>query len=134
MKTLELIRSYLPDRTIGTIKAGHWLLKTLERPWNDNERNVSCIPEGRYIVKRDTTGRHQWFAVQNVIGRSFIELHGGITPFHSDGCILIGTDRDNMFNLKGSDGGLDALLGYVGDEDWQLIIRQYDPHTDNHFE
>lgn len=27
-------------------------LYTLEPPYKDNQQNISCIPEGRYIVKR----------------------------------------------------------------------------------
>ena len=130
MKKLELLRSYLPDRTIGTIKLGTQSVKTLERKWLDNKRNASCIPEGCYIVKRDTTGKHQWFSVQNVSNRSFIELHEGSIPTHSDGCLLVGTGFDGRYDMFGSNNALNDLLGYVGDEDFQLTIRQYNPNTD----
>ena len=30
---------------------------TLENPWLDNQRSISCIPEGRYKVKNDNIGK-----------------------------------------------------------------------------
>ena len=123
MKKLELIRTYLPDRTIGVISADGYTINTLERPWDDNKVNVSCIPEGSYIVKRDTTGKHQWFSIQDVSGRTFIEMHGGTIPTHSDGCILVGSGFYDNYNLKDSAAGLGALLRRVRDNDFMLTIR-----------
>lgn len=130
MKKLELVRAYLSDRTVGYIPCDDFFLMTLERKWLDNKRNESCIPEGTYIVKRDETGRHQWFAVQDVPGRSFIEMHAGQLPKHSDGCILVGVELNMYFNLDGLSAGLNALLNHVGDEDFMLTIRSYNPNFD----
>lgn len=62
-------------------------IKTLERPWKGNKPYVSCIPEGEYIVKRDHTGKHRYFAVQEVEGRSAIEIHPANTVNQLLGCI-----------------------------------------------
>ena len=123
MKKLTLARSYLKDKTVGILKNLDFELATLERPWLRNEVNVSCIPEGVYLVKRDKTGRHQWYSVQDVEGRTFIELHGGRTANHSNGCILIGCLHDDEYNLVESNYGLELLLAYIGDEDFLLHIR-----------
>lgn len=88
------------------------MLPTLERKWKNNERNVSCIPAGQYRIKRDKTGRHQWFSVQDVPNRTFIELHEGSLPSHSDGCILL------------SKKSLETLVEWFGDKDWILDIRR----------
>lgn len=64
-------------------------IETLERPWDGNKVNVSCIPEGLYRVHRDKTGRHTWFRVEEVEGRTFIEIHEGYKIEHSNGCILM---------------------------------------------
>lgn len=88
------------------------MLDTLERKWANNQRNISCIPEGQYRIKRDRTGRHQWFSVQNVPDRTFIELHEGSLPSHSDGCILL------------SRKSLETLVEWFGDKDWILDIRR----------
>lgn len=130
MITLELIRSYLPDRTVGYIKLGDNVIKTLERPWLNNEPNKSCIPESEYTVKRDKVGRFQYYRVRDVDGRTDIEFHGGVLPSHSSGCILVGLVRDARQNLQMSDVALDMMLKYIGDNDFKLIVRQYDPKKD----
>jgi hypothetical protein len=131
MKKLELVRSYLEDRTIGMIELDETFISTLERPWLRNKVNISCIPEGSYIVKRDKTGRFQWFAVQDVEGRTNIEFHGGLFPKHSKGCILVGIDHDKYWNLYDIDErGLNKLLDYVGEEDFMLTIRAFDVNKD----
>ena len=62
---------------------------TLERPWLDNQPNISCIPAGHYKFTRDTHGRFQWFMVLDVPNRTNIEFHTGTKPTHSQGCILV---------------------------------------------
>jgi hypothetical protein len=129
---LELIRSYLPDRTVGYIvtSGGTNICKTLERPWADNERNVSCIPEGTYVIRRDDTGRFRWFRFDSVPFRTHIEMHAGVYPTHSDGCVLIGTAHDHELNLDGGTVGLDSLVDAVGDDSWILTVRSFNPAFD----
>lgn len=127
MRKLTLIRSYLPGRTIGKLSNG---LRTLERAWLDNTVSVSCIPEGVYTVNRDHTGRFQFYQVQDVPGRTFIELHGGVYPKHSEGCILIGMNLDKRYNLQNSAKALDKLIDEIGDESFELTIRSYNPELD----
>lgn len=65
--------------------------KTLERPWEENKRSISCIPSGRYVcVKRysKTFGHHFW--IQDVKNRDMILLHVGNSVADSKGCILVG--------------------------------------------
>jgi len=126
MKPAELIRSYLPDRTIGRL--GKW--RTLERPWLDNAQDISCIPEGTYMVFRDRSGRHQYYRIENVAGRTHIEFHGGIFPTHSDGCVLIGMEHDSKYNLINSEDALAQMLDEFGDGPFMLTIRQFNPHFD----
>lgn len=124
-----LIRSYLKDRTVGWIKEEPSVV-TLERPWLDNAVDISCIPEGTYKVTRDTTGRFQYYRVQDVEGRTAIEFHGGVVPTHSNGCILVGSFHDTKFNLKGSDQALQLLLSKYPDG-FTLTIRSYSISLDN---
>jgi hypothetical protein len=73
---------------------GQWIMPdgetvhTIERPWLDNKVGVSCIPAGHYLFERDHYGRFQYFRVLDVEGRTFIEIHLGTKPSHSNGCIL----------------------------------------------
>lgn len=114
-----LERVYLADRTLGSIfspQAG-LICKTLELPWLNNQRSVSCIPEGKYLViysppvlKDDPTteedesgGRHprdyEHYILPKVPGRSGILIHRGKTPEWSKGCITVG-GRFGNFNTS----------------------------------
>lgn len=120
-----LYRTYKKDCTVGRFEYpdGIHSAVTLERPWLNNIPNRSCIPEGDYLVKRDKHGRHQWWSVQDVEGRTFIEFHEGAIVQHSLGCILLGTRFDNG-TLFGSTKALMQLLEFHGDEDFILRIKE----------
>lgn len=71
---LELIRRYDPEGTNGELVLK--VSNTIELPWLQNQRNVSCIPEGRYeLRKRVTQKRGQHLLVVNVKGRDGILFH-----------------------------------------------------------
>jgi hypothetical protein len=71
---LELIRSYDPEGTNGELVLK--VCNTIELPWLQNQRNASCIPEGRYELKRRVTQkRRQHLLVVNVKGRDGILIH-----------------------------------------------------------
>lgn len=92
---LELLRTYYPDGTNGEIRhVGIWICHTIELPWLQNRRNVSCIPEGRYALRKRVTPKHGLhLLVVDVPGRSGIlihpanyaktELRGCIAPVHA---------------------------------------------------
>lgn len=109
LPTYLLDRVYLGDRTLGSIydsRAG-LIAKTLELPWRNNQRSVSCIPEGEYLVTSsgpvlkddpntevdESGGRHprpySHYIVHGVDKRSGILLHKGYNPNWSQGCILV---------------------------------------------
>lgn len=113
MLTLKLKRKYFPEHTEGTIEIGNKTLSTLERPWLDNQANISCIPEGIYKVVRDSYGRHRWFSVPNVPSRSYIEIHEGYTTKHSQGCILLDIIelQDLMLYVEGEEFLLEITSG-----------------------
>jgi hypothetical protein len=71
---LELLRIYDPEGTNGEIKLV--VCNTIELPWLQNKRSVSCIPQGRYELKKRTTAkRGQHLLVVNVKGRNGILIH-----------------------------------------------------------
>lgn len=74
---LELLRTYFPDGCNGSIYCGDILIcHTIELPWKDNERKTSCIPEGRYELKKRYSPKFKWhLLVQGVPGRSVILIH-----------------------------------------------------------
>ena len=66
-------------------------LQTLERPWVFNERKISCIPSGTYLVKRHISPKFgQCFKIQDVKGRSGILIHSGNVVKDTLGCVLVG--------------------------------------------
>lgn len=78
---------------------------SLELPWKDNQRRVSCIPKGEYIaIKHRSPKFGLCFWLQDVPDRSEILIHKG--NFHTDilGCILIGKGKADINN----DGYLDV--------------------------
>lgn len=71
---LELLREYDPEGTNGEVKLV--VCNTIELPWLQNRRSVSCIPEGRYeLKKRVTAKRGQHLLVVEVKGRDGILFH-----------------------------------------------------------
>lgn len=98
--------------TLGILRADQFSCWTLERPWFDNVRNVSCIPEGVYEVRPDAEGRFTGNPeVQDVPGRSEIIIHQGNKVTDSAGCILVGLTRhlaDEHMTIGSS------LLAYKG--------------------
>ena len=65
---------------------------TKERLWLNNQRHISCIPDGEYIcTKIVSTEFGKTFMVMDVPDRSEILFHWGSYVDNSKGCILIGT-------------------------------------------
>jgi hypothetical protein len=64
---------------------------TLELPWKENQRVVSCIPAGDYeVVKRFSETYKNHFHVLNVPDRDWILIHHGNYFTNTRGCILVG--------------------------------------------
>jgi hypothetical protein len=92
----EIIRDAVTPGAVTTgtlLVEGEPFCKTLELPWKDNAPNVSCIPQGTYEVVLLPSAR--WGKpmphIQNVPGRSEIEIHIGNFERDTDGCVLLGT-------------------------------------------
>ena len=89
---IELRRSYLPHCTLGELRLpGQRTLFTIEKPWRDNQPNISCIPEGTYVVERYSgTKFKNVFQLKNVPGRSAILIHIANWAKEVQGCIGVG--------------------------------------------
>ncbi len=74
---LELQREYFPEGTNGNLQIdGKPICKTIELPWKENERRVSCIPEGEYLLKKRHSQKYGWHLhLQDVPGRDLILIH-----------------------------------------------------------
>ena len=84
--------AWTPTATFGRLHlAGGVEVFTVERPWLDNEVNVSCIPEGRYEMRRGTfRGKYEDLELVEVPGRSAIEVHVANLASELRGCIAPG--------------------------------------------
>ena len=74
---LFLTRTYFPDGTNGTLYcAGRLIAYSIELPWKQNAQRVSCIPEGKYFIRKRYSRTFGWhLEVVNVAHRSFILFH-----------------------------------------------------------
>ena len=95
---------------------------TLELPWLNNKRKISCIPVGEYKVKKRWSKRFKnHFHIQDVDSRKWILIHKG--NYHTDilGCILVGDDlgyinSDEEIDVKNSKDTMDILLSKLPNE------------------
>lgn len=74
---IELKRSYFPEGTNGKLECeGRRLCYTIELPWKQNAKGVSCIPEGKYLLKKRYSAKYKHhLLVEGVPQRSLILLH-----------------------------------------------------------
>jgi hypothetical protein len=132
MINLLLIRdTFTEESTIGELFInGERICDTLERPYFNNQRNISCIPEGVYPVRlrlprESATRDYLHLLVQEVPNRDWILFHRGNTAKDTSGCILvgIGTEQDVVHN---SVLAMDLLIKEIlnlGGENINLIIK-----------
>jgi hypothetical protein len=74
---LVLNRIYFPEGTQGVLEwNGTIVCYTIELPWLGNQRRISCIPEGEYILQRRFSPKFKWhFLLIDVPGRTLILIH-----------------------------------------------------------
>ena len=87
---LELTRTYFPNGTNGKLECkGKSICNTIELPWRENEARVSCIPEGKYFIKKRYSQKFQWhLEIENVKNRSLILFHPANNALQElNGCI-----------------------------------------------
>lgn len=73
------------------------LCHTLELPWNNNQRNISCIPTGVYDVSKSNSDNFgSVLRFSSVLNRTGILFHAGNTTKDTRGCILVGLDANSI--------------------------------------
>ena len=65
---------------------------TLERGWNDNERNISCVPKGEYkaVFEYSNKFKTSLWELKNVPNRSECKFHSSNYWYQLNGCIALG--------------------------------------------
>ena len=65
---------------------------TLEPPYTENLRDISCIPSGQYIIRKHRSPRFgNTYIVCHVPNRTNILFHAGNVDRDTEGCILLGS-------------------------------------------
>lgn len=74
---LLLLRTPYPKGVNGVLLLnGIEICKTIELPWLHNRPRISCIPPGRYQLRKRYSPRFTWhFEVVGVPGRRYILIH-----------------------------------------------------------
>ena len=112
------------DCTIGmlTLDDNDFRCFTLELPDKDNKSNVSCIPAGTYnYYKRESPSNGYVIELQDVVGRSYIQIHKGNYTRQIAGCILVGDsiadiDKDGIPDVTNSSVTHGKLMDAVPDK------------------
>jgi hypothetical protein len=85
-----LKRSYFEKGTNGALFLnGRLVCFIIELPWRNNQRNTSCIPEGRYeVAPRFSPQFKNHLHILDVSGRSLILIHPANDALHElEGCL-----------------------------------------------
>ena len=129
---LLILRDTFTDKsTIGELFLnGERFCDTLELPWRDNQKSISCIPAGEYKVRlryprESATREYLHLLVQEVKDRSYILFHRGNSAKDTRGCILVGqgSQQDIVHN---STLAMDLLMKEIinlGAKNINLIIK-----------
>ena len=129
---LLIIRdTFTEDSTVGELFLnGERMCDTLENPYINNERSISCIPEGEYKVRLRTaresaTRDYLHLLVKDVPNRDWILFHRGNSAKDTSGCILVGFSSKQDY-VKNSTFAMDLLMKEIinlGGENINLIIK-----------
>jgi hypothetical protein len=124
-----------PHGTFGHLQENcKTICVTLERRWKDNQRNVSCIPEGNYICKRVESekgtldeGEHagMTYLVQEVPDRDNIIFHIGNFLKDTMGCILTGSTFASDMILNSTEAFEDFMDHMKKEEKFILHVMNY---------
>lgn len=91
----------------ATINGTSFTCNTLELPWKNNARNISCVPKGVYECKWTfwPNKLKSTYELQLVPGRGGIKIHVGNYFSDIQGCILLGNGLSDI----NKDGQLDVI-------------------------
>ncbi len=72
--------------------------QSLERGWLNNQRNISCIPAGKYPLRLEWSPRFQkdLWEIFDVPNRSECKFHAANFVRQLNGCIALGTKRRDI--------------------------------------
>lgn len=102
--------------------------ESLELPFRQNRRNISCIPVGEYPLEKRYSVKHKnHLHVKDVPNRSYILVHTGTYHWHTLGCILVGKDlvdlnKDSFLDLIKSMFSMQKIMNMLPKRT-KIIVR-----------
>lgn len=97
-------------------------LCTLELPWLENQKRISCFPVGIYPVEKRYSAKYGWhFHIKDVPNRDFILIHVANFVRQLLGCVAVGLkhtdiDGDGLRDVTSSRKAMDLLLKILPDK------------------
>lgn len=126
---VDLLRVGQSNRgTFGVLRYGQVpFALTLERPWEDNAQNVSCIPAGRYPCRKVRSMRFgNTYEVCGVPGRTHVLFHKGNFIYDTQGCILVGEEYSGTWDkpfIASSERGFLEFMKLLDDvPEFDLVV------------
>jgi hypothetical protein len=113
---LVLKRTYFPEGTQGVLEwNGTIVCYTIELPWLGNQKRISCIPEGEYVLQKRFSPKFQWHLhLKNVPGRDFILIHpANDAKMELLGCIAPVTQHTGIGKGSSSRKAIEKLKALV---------------------
>lgn len=113
---LVLLRIYFPEGTQGILEwNGTLVCYTIELPWLNNQKWVSCVPEGEYVLQQRFSLKFQWHLhLMNVPGRDLILIHpANDARKELRGCIAPVTQHTGIGKGNSSRKALEKLKALV---------------------
>ena len=102
------------------------LCVTIERPWLDNQNQISCIPAGTYLFYKYNSPTKGWvWRTDQVPNRTAIEIHAANFASQLLGCIAVGASIGAIGDVPAvlsSQATLKMLQGVLPDQ-FNLIIE-----------
>lgn len=133
MKKFTIIRLSISNiiQTFGVfLDEGLPFAVTLEKPWLNNQKEISCIPCGDYICKRVNSPKFgNTFQVTDVLGRSEILFHAGNFMKDTHGCIILGEQFEPLNGENAVIASGKAMSEFLqrtnGIDEFRLSIREF---------
>jgi len=136
MKTVVIHRDFQDDKqTLGTFyvvgedRTVIFKSECIERGWQDNERNISCYPEGAYPLELEYSnkfGMDLW-ELKEIPNRSECKIHSANYARQLNGCTALGETRadidgDGYYDVTNSKKTVDAFHKVMGTDTKAIII------------
>ena len=104
------------------------MLSTLEPPDKNNQRDISCIPEGHYVCKRFNSPKFgDTFKITDVPNRGDIIFHWGNRVHETKGCVLLGLRfgrlNDEPAVISSKVAHKQFMEALEGEDEFALVIQ-----------